>query len=173
MAVAWVRIDQGAGGDVASIYDRVLSHERKSRPDQCLRFVMRGDWSWPDVFRWVRRLARDLSELVRDSEPAFPPCGSYDRVGYRFLLVEGRIAIECTWQASPERPSWPVLAVQLENLGIAWQDWELLRLQAAAEPVEQLARWLRIGVAIVGAFYLGPPLLRALEASLRARSRSR
>ena len=176
MAVAFERIDQGMGGNIATVYDRILKVEQESSPDSCLRFTMVGDWSIVDVIRWVNRLWQELSTLQRDpvtGEPVARPCGEENLVGYRLLLSEGRIAIDITWQANPEKPSWPPIALQIDSLYLTWAYWELWGLKATKpgeRPEDVLLQWLRRGAWIVGAFVLGPPLFQSLRAYFEAQA---
>lgn len=176
MAVALERIDQGLGGTIDDLYDRVLKLEQESSPDACLRLTLVGDWFIGDVIRWVDHLWRVLSTLRRDTEPVVRVCGEEKLVGYRLLLGEGRIAIDLTWQANPKRPSWPPIALQLDYLHLTWGYWELWGLRATrpGERLEdRLEQWLRTGLWIAGAFVLGPPLLQAVRAYFEAQAARR
>lgn len=172
MALAFEQLDRGAGGTVDSIYDRILRVERGSSPDGCLRLLLATDADLVTVYRWVNALWAALRDLRRDGDLLASPCGDLPLVSYRLNLVEGLIGIEITWQANPERPSWPPIAVQLDNLHLPWSYWELWGVKAtppSESPEAVLTRWLRVGVLVAGAFVLGPPLLNAVTAYLQTR----
>ena len=175
MAVRYEIIDQGAGGSISDLYDRILQHERARRATECLRFTMVGDWAIWDVIRWTNDLWASIRDLRRDGEPIAKPCGEEPMAGYRLLMGEGRIALDVTWQANPDRPSWAPIAVQIERVVPRWQYWELWLVRSATtspgDLLGDIERMLRVALWVAGALVLGPPLLQFLTA-LAERRRS-